>query len=160
MLAKSTLAGTPPRDFGLRSDCLSYLEVLAQSVSVIAPSTVPAAILGLIFATAGNGTWLSFVIGMLGLVFVSYNINQFSRRSASAGSLYNFIVEGLGPTTGVLGGWALLFGYMLTGMSTLCGFSVILSQFLGQVDLHPPPVLLYALGAGIAFLFAYRDVRL
>jgi amino acid transporter len=148
------------QNFGLRSECLSYLEVLAQSVSVIAPSTVPAAILGLIFASAGNGTWLSFLIGMLGLVLVSYNINQFSRRSASAGSLYTFIVKGLGPVTGVLGGWALLFGYMLTGMSTLCGFSVIASQFLGQYDLHPPVVLLYALGAGSAFIFAYKEAQL
>ena len=154
------LAAAPIRDFRLRSDCLSYVEVLAQSVSVIAPSTVPAAILGLIFASAGNGTWLSFLIGMLGLVLVSYNINQFSRRSASAGSLYSFIVKGLGPTTGVLGGWALLFGYMLTGMSTLCGFSVILSEFLGQFDVHPPMLLLYALGAGGALLFAYKEAQL
>jgi amino acid transporter len=95
--------------------------VLAQSVSVIAPSTVPAAILGLIFALAGNGTWLSFLIGMLGLVLVSYSINEFSRRSASAGSLYSFIVKGLGPATGVLGGWALLFGYMLTGCRRSAG---------------------------------------
>ena len=160
MTAKAGLAAAPVQDFRLRSECLSYLEVLAQSVSVIAPSTVPAAILGLIFASAGNGTWLSFLIGMLGLVLVSYNINQFSRRSASAGSLYSFIVKGLGPTTGVLGGWALLFGYMLTGMSTLCGFSVIASNFLGEFDLHPPVVLLYALGAGGAFLFAYKEAQL
>ena len=39
----------------LKRECLSYVEVLAQSVSVIAPSTVPTAILGLIFAVAGNG---------------------------------------------------------------------------------------------------------
>jgi amino acid transporter len=158
--AKARLAAAPVQGFRLRSDCLSYLEVLAQSVSVIAPSTVPAAILGLIFASAGNGTWLSFLIGMLGLVLVSYNINQFSRRSASAGSLYSFIVKGLGPTTGVLGGWALLFGYMLTGMSTLCGFSVISSELLGRFDVHPPVVLLYALGAGGAFLFAYKEAQL
>lgn len=145
---------------GLRSDCLSYVEVLAQSVSVIAPSTVPAAILGLIFASAGNGSWLSFLIGMLGLVLVSYNINQFARRSASAGSLYSYIVKGLGPTAGVLGGWALLFGYMLTGMSTLCGFSVISRELLAGVGVEPSIISLYAVGAGGAFLFAYRDAQL
>src|SRR6202050_4970467 len=110
---------------GLRPQCLSYMEVLAQSIAVIAPSTVPAAILGLIFASAGAGTWLSFMRGMVGLVFVSFNINQFARRSASPGSLYTYIVRGLGPTAGVLGGWALLFAYMLTGISTLCGFGLI-----------------------------------
>src|SRR4051812_20723172 len=108
----------------LRRSCLSYPEVLAQSVSVIAPSTVPAAILGLIFATAGNGAWLSFSLGMLGLVLVSLNVNQFTTRSASPGSLYSYIVQGLGPTSGILGGWALVFAYTLTGMSTLCGFAI------------------------------------
>jgi len=145
---------------GLRSDCLSYPEVLAQSVSVIAPSTVPAAILGLIFASSGNGTWLSFLIGMLGLVLVGLNINEFSRRSASAGSLYSFIVKGLGPTTGVLGGWALLFGYMLTGMSTLCGFSVIAGELLSQFGIYSSPIALYALGAGGALLFASKEAQL
>jgi amino acid transporter len=160
VIRKSDLAVTSAQDFGLRPNCLSYLEVLAQSVSVIAPSTVPAAILGLIFASAGNGTWLSFLIGMLGLVFVAYNVNQFSRRSASAGSLYSFIVKGLGPTTGMLGGWALLFGYMLTGMSTLCGFSVIASELLGQFGLHLHVVLLYAFCAACAFTLAYREAQL
>ncbi|HEY8006996.1 MAG TPA: hypothetical protein VIE66_09430 [Methylocella sp.] len=85
--------------------------------SVIAPSTVPAAILGLILAVAGNGTWLSFLLGMIELVLVSFNIKQFARRSASPGSLYTYIVRGLGPTAGVRSGWAPLFRYMLTGMT-------------------------------------------
>src|SRR5262245_1088556 len=80
----------------LKENCLSYAEVIAQSISVIAPSTVPAAVLGLIFASAGNGTWLSFFIAIIGLLFVCFNINQFARRSASPGSLYTYIVKGLG----------------------------------------------------------------
>jgi amino acid transporter len=144
----------------LRRECLSYMEVLAQSVAVIAPSTVPAAILGLIFAMAGNGTWLSFLLGMVGLVFVSSNINQFARRSASPGSLYAYIVRGLGPTAGVLGGWALLFGYMLTGISTLCGFGIIAAVLLGQIGIHPHMLTLFAFGTIAAFCIAYRDTQL
>ena len=144
----------------LRSQCLSYVEVLAQSVSVIAPSTVPAAVLGLIFASAGNGTWLSFVFGMSGLVLVSLNINQFARRSASAGSLYRFIVKGLGGTAGVIGGWALLFGYMLTGMSTLCGFVVTARGLLQAVGLPAPSFVLFAAATVACIYVASRDVKL
>jgi len=146
---------------GLRASCLSYTEVLAQSVSVIAPSTVPAAVLGLVFARAGNAMWLSFLLGTLGLILVSLNINQFARRSASPGSLYAYIVRGLGPTAGVLGGWALLFGYTLTGMSTLCGFALIsnvLLQHLLGVEL--PVVVLFAVGVIGAFYIAFRDIQL
>ncbi|MET0339464.1 MAG: APC family permease [Polyangiales bacterium] len=145
----------------LRESCLSYSEVLAQSVSVIAPSTVPAAVLGLIYARAGNATGLSFLIGMLGLVLVSLNINQFARRSASSGSLYSYIAQGLGPTTGVLGGWALLFAYTLTGMSTLCGFALISNALLMQwFGFALPVVALFAIGAVLAFYIAFRDIQL
>src|SRR6187399_1051840 len=101
----SPRAAAAPVTGRLRRACLSYAEVLAQSVSVIAPSTVPAAVLGLIYAKAGNATWVSLLLGMLGLVLVSCNINQFARRSASPGSLYSYIAQGLSPSAGVLGGW-------------------------------------------------------
>ena len=39
----------------------------------------------------------------------------------------------MGPTAGVMGGWALMFGYTLTGMSTLCGFAIIADLLLGQI---------------------------
>lgn len=145
---------------GLRAECLSYPEVLAQSVSVIAPSTVPAAVLGLIFATAGNGTWLAFLLGMLGLTLVSLNINQFARQSSSSGSLYRYIVTGLGPTVGLVGGCGLLFGYMVTGMSTLCGFAIAMDSLLASTGLHVPPVLLSTLAMLAVFAFAAGDIRL
>lgn len=97
---------------GLKPDCLSFGEVLAQSFAVIAPTTIPASNIGLIVALSGNGTWLSFLIGLMGLVFVSININQFASRSASAGSLYSYIVKGLGPTAGVICGWSLVLAYL------------------------------------------------
>jgi amino acid transporter len=145
----------------LHRSCISYSGVLAQSVSVIAPSTVPAAVLGLIFARAGNATWLSFLLGVLGLILVGLNINQFARRSASPGSLYSYIVRGLGPTAGVLGGWALLLGYTLTGMSTLCGFGLIANVLLRQLfGFEVPVIALFALGAAGAFYIAFRDIQL
>src|SRR6187399_596297 len=157
----SPRAAAAPVTGRLRRACLSYSEVLAQSVSVIAPSTVPAAVLGLVFARAGNATWLSFVLGTLGLLLVSLNINQFARRSASPGSLYSYIVQGLGPTAGVLGGWALLFGYTLTGMSTLCGFALVSNALLLQTCGFQLPVLaLFGVAALGAFTIAFRDIQL
>ncbi|MBB3102579.1 APC family permease [Azomonas macrocytogenes] len=149
----------PAANPGLKAQCLSYAEVLAQSVSVIAPSTVPAAILGLIFATSGNGAWLSFLLGMAGLVLVSININRFAQRSASAGSLYSYIVQGLGPTAGALGGWALLFGYVLTGMSTLCGFVIVAQNLLTALGLSIPVTILASAALVSAGWLAARDVQ-
>ncbi|GAB1544694.1 APC family permease [Scytonema sp. NUACC21] len=145
---------------GLKPNCLSFGEVLAQSFAVIAPTTVPASNLGLIVALSGNGTWLSFVIGLVGLIFVSININQFASRSASPGSLYSYIVKGLGPTAGVICGWSLVLAYLFTGMSTLCGFANFSSVLMAQVGIHPSSITLLALGAGIAWYAAYKDIQL
>ena len=157
----SSASSPPPPSSNLKNNVLSYPEVIAQSISVIAPSTVPAAILGLIFVTAGSGTWLSFLLATVGLLFVSFNINQFARLSASPGSLYTYIVKGLGPTAGVLSGWAPLLGYMVTGMSTLCGFAIFAQTLLDQVGAHLPILLLFALGVVVPFAVdAYQLWRL
>lgn len=145
---------------GLKPECLPYREVLAQSIAVIAPTTTPAANLALIFAASGNGTWLSFLIGMMGLVFVSVNINQFARRSASPGSLYSYIAKGLGPTAGVLCGWGLVLAYLFTGIATLCGFANFGAVLLGHIGIHPSPITMLAIGAGIAWYMAYKDISL
>jgi amino acid transporter len=145
---------------GLRPDCLSFGEVLAQSFAVIAPTTIPASNLGLIVALSGNGTWLSFVIGLAGLVLVSLNINQFASRSASPGSLYSYIVKGLGPMAGVICGWSLVLAYLFTGMSVLCGFANFSSLLMSHTGIHPSSITLLAIGAGIAWYTAYKDIQL
>ena len=145
---------------GLKPDCLSFGEVLAQSFAVIAPTTIPAFNIGLIVALSGNGTWLSFLIGLMGLIFVSININQFASRSASPGSLYSYIVKGLGPTAGVICGWSLVLAYLFTGMSVLCGFANFSASLIGQVGIHPSSLTLLALGAGISWYAAYKDIQL
>jgi amino acid transporter len=145
---------------GLKPNCLSFGEVLAQSFAVIAPTTIPASNIGLIVALAGNGTWLSFLIGLVGLVFVSININQFASRSASPGSFYSYIVKGLGPTAGVICGWSLVLAYLFTGMAVLCGFANFSSVFIGHLGIHPSSITLLAIGASIAWYAAYKDIQL
>ncbi len=160
MTSEIQLHQTERSTHGLKSDCLSFGEVLAQSFAVIAPTTIPASNLGLIVALAGNGAWLSFLIGLIGLVFVSININQFASRSASPGSLYSYIVKGLGPTAGVICGWSLVLAYLFTGMSVLCGFANFSAVFIGHLGIHPSSITLLAIGAGIAWYTAYRDIQL
>ncbi|GAA6616954.1 APC family permease [Scytonema sp. NUACC26] len=145
---------------GLKPSCLSFGEVLAQSFAVIAPTTIPASNIGLIVALSGKGAWLSFLIGLIGLVLVSININQFASRSASPGSLYSYIVKGLGPTAGVICGWSLVLAYLFTGMSVLCGFANFSGILIGHLGIHPSSITLLALGAGIAWYAAYKDIQL
>ena len=145
---------------GLRAACLPFGEVLAQSVANIAPTATPTINLALVYASAGNGSWLAYLIATVGLVFVSLNINQFARRSASPGSLYSYIAKGLGSTAGVLCGWALVLAYLLTAMAVICGFASYGDVLFGLVGLKLAPIFLFAICTGLAWYVAYRDIQL
>jgi amino acid transporter len=79
----------------LKKDTLSFSEVVAQSVANIAPSATPALIIPLVFASAGNGTWLAYAIATVAMLFMSAQINVFAKRSASPGALATFTTLGL-----------------------------------------------------------------
>ncbi len=145
---------------GLRQDCLSYTEVLAQSIGNIAPTMVSSVNIALIYSTAGNGTWLTFLIATVGLVFVSLCIKQFASRSASTGALYTYIAKGLGSTSGVISGWALVLAYVFTAMAMLGSFSLYMNLVLHEFSMQIFPIVLYAICAGLTWYYAYSDIQL
>lgn len=153
---------SPPgiKGYGLKSKCLSFPETLSQSVANISPTLTPVVIVPLVFASAGSGTWLSYLFATIGLILVGMNINQFARRSASPGSLYSYIGRGLGAPAGFLAGWCLLVAYLFTAMSVLAGAVNYASILLDMAGIHLWPSVLFAVGVLVAWYVAYRDVKL
>src|SRR5437773_5906850 len=84
----------------LKRGRLSMPEVLAQSVANMAPSAAMALLPLLVFISAGNGTWVSFVIAVVLMACVGYSASQFARRMNSAGSFYVWVTRGLGAGSG------------------------------------------------------------
>src|SRR5271155_3681861 len=125
-LVKSTLPkpeSPPPDSYGLKSASLSPLETLAQSVAVIAPTGAPVMTVPLVFALAGQGAAIAFLISTTGVLLVALNVNQFARISSSPGSLYTYITDHMHHRWGVLAGWALLIAYIGTAASVAAGVS-------------------------------------
>src|SRR5580698_7425195 len=89
----------------LKSGVLGFPALLAQSIALISPTMTAVLIVPLAFSDAGQGTWLAYAFGTVMLSFVVMNLNQFARRSASAGSMYSYIGRGMGPRGGVVSGW-------------------------------------------------------
>jgi amino acid transporter len=148
------------RASGLRADCLSFPETLAQSVGNIAPAAMPSVSVGLVYASSGNGTWLTFVIATIGLALVSFNINHFARRLALPGTLYGAIGKSLGPTAGIVSGWALIAAYLFTGMAVMSGFVIYANVVLREFGFQAPPILLYAICTLIVWFYAFTDIQL
>lgn len=162
-MASSPSATTTPTA-GLKRAYLSFWEVVAQSVANVAPTAAPALIVPFVFADAGNGSWLAFVIATIAMVLVALQVNQFARRSASPGALYIFVQQGMGASWGVLSGWALIIAYVFTGAAVLAG-----AANYGIVVVHALPkiagdsalsVFFLLLTAAVTGWIAYKDIKL
>ena len=156
-MATKTLA--PPAGPRLRPNCLSFSELLAQAVALISPTMTAALIVPVMFANAGNGSWLAYAFGTVMLLFVALNLNQFARRSTSSGSMYVYTSRGLGPTAGGIAGWCLIWAYLFISIAGLAGFTNFANVILGRFHAHAPPLLLFAVCAGIAWYVAYKDIQ-
>jgi amino acid transporter len=111
------------------------------------------------FALAGNGTWLAYVFGGTMLVFVALCINQFARRSSSAGSMYGYVADHLGLTLGAIGGWALLWAYGFVASAVLGAMALFVGLLLGGVGWHVPSIAIVIVLATGAWQAAYRGVQ-
>jgi amino acid transporter len=144
----------------LRAGCLNLWEVLAQSIAMLGPTMTPVLIVPLMYASAGNASWLAYAFGSLLLLAVAINIRVFATRSASAGSLYEYARRAFGARGALLCGWALLWAYALVGVAGLTGFSVFSIAILAAIHIAVPPIVPLCVCLGIAFACSYRDIRL
>ena len=148
-------------EYGLKSATLSRSETLAQSVALIAPTGAPVMTIPLVYALAGQGCAIAFVISTVTILLVALNVNQFARMSSSPGSLYTYIVDHVHPKVGVLAGWALLIAYAGTAAAISAGAAnyanVILHDRFGA---QAVPSLLIAAVIALACYLAYRDVQI
>lgn len=145
-------------DSGLRHNILSPLETISQSISAIAPTTSPALTVPLVFALAGNGTWLAYALACGATLLMALCIARFAQTSASPGSLYKYATDSLPPIGGRIAGWALLLAYAAAAVSVVGGFINYALVLVPAAHVIPAP-LLALIPICAATWFAYRDVQ-
>ncbi len=146
--------------YGLQRHVLGPLETLAQSISTMAPTASPALTVPLVFATAGNGTWLAYLLATVCTLLVALCIARFAQESASPGSLYTYTTSSLPPVLGSVAAWALLLAYVATGASVVGGFIHYANVVLGEsFHFSLPAIPLAVFAVLISIWIAYRDVK-
>jgi amino acid transporter len=136
------------------------METLAQSISTIAPTTSPTMTIPLVFALAGNGTWLAYAFATAAVLLIALTISRFARYTSCAGSLYTYATSSLPPVVSGIAGWALLLAYITTGAAVTGGFINYANVFLVQLSGHTAPAtLLTLICVGLSTAIAYRDVQ-
>jgi amino acid transporter len=119
-----------------------------------------ALIVPLMFSNSGNLGWFSFAMGMVMLLFVAFNLNQFAKRTTNSGSMYSYTCAGLGFGGGALCGWCLVWAYLFIGLAGTTGFTIFATKLLEMVHISMPPVILFAICLGTSFILAYKDIKI
>src|SRR5579862_7043111 len=146
----------------LKTNALNFWEVSAQAIALISPSMTAALIVPLMFGTAGTAGWLCYLFGTIMLLFVAFSLNQFTKRYTSAGSMYEYTVQGLGPKVGGVSGWSLIWAYLFIGIAGVSGFTHFATKLLNASGatgyLSHPTLTLFALCVVAAWFLAYKDI--
>ncbi len=157
----ATGSATTSRQARLRPHALGFPTLIAQSVAVISPTMTAVLIIATVFGNVGNGTWAAYAFGTVMLLLVVGGLNQFAKRSATAGSMYAYTNRGLGPVAGVMSGWALIWSYLFISVVGLAGFSIFAGQLVLQLGGgHISPFVYMTISGAACITIALKDIRL
>jgi amino acid transporter len=108
---------------------LTLIDVLAQSVGFMGPVFSSAFIIPLIIGVnvaargAGTSAPLAVVLAAVGVFALGWIVAQYAKRIHAAGSLYDYVSNGLGSVLGAASGWLYYGGTIIltTGLGVLLG---------------------------------------
>jgi len=91
---------------------LSLVDLLVYGLVFISP-IAPMAIFGPVFNASRGMVPITYVIGLVAMVFTAMSYREMSTAFPIAGSVYSYAGRGLHPSAGFLAGWAVLLDYLL-----------------------------------------------
>lgn len=148
---------------------LSLPDVVAQSVGFLGPVFSAAFLIplvaGIISATGKGGgvaSPISVIIAAVGVFALGWVVSRYARRIHAAGSLYDYVAEGLGRRAGVAAGWLYYGGILalVSGLVLLIG-GYLQSTIASEFKVTPLPSWAWSLLViGFLFCVAYFGVRI
>jgi amino acid transporter len=166
--AEQGRTGAAPGREQLGAGKLRLPDVVAQSVGFMGPVFSSAFVIPLVIgigsATGQGGglaSPLSVIIAAIGIFALGWVVSSYAKRIHAAGSLYDYVTDGLGERVGAVAGWVYYGGVMVLGASLtllIGGFvqSTIESEF-GATTI-PDWAWTLVLVAGLSLL-AYLGVQ-
>jgi amino acid transporter len=148
---------------------LSLVDVIAQSVGFMGPvfstAFIIPLIVGIISATgkgAGVAAPLSVLLAGIGVFALGWIVAQYAKRIHAAGSLYDYVSNGLGRTIGAATGWLYYGGTIVltTGLGVLIG-GYVHDTLQMEYNVEPLPIWAWnVVWALLLFGFLYFGVQL
>jgi amino acid transporter len=141
---------------------LSIVEAIGQSVCSLSPTFTPALAVAVVGGMAGSAAWLVYTLATISLVIVGINIGKLAKRIPAAGSFFLYISRTLGPSWGLLSGWAMLLAYLFTAVALTVAASIFFKDFFLAIGVKSmvPNFVIYTAISALIFVLAYRDVKM
>jgi amino acid transporter len=162
-MKKTTLGGK--RKLGL-------IDTIAQSVGLMGPvfsiAFLVPLVVGIISATgngAGNAAALAVLIALVGVLGLGWIVAEYTRKIQAAGSLYDYVTDGLGGRVGTAAGWLYYAGMIALGSAILPLIGGIIHDTLqGEFNRAPLPypvwdILLFLLVGSIIYFGVALSTR-
>jgi amino acid transporter len=159
MVATTDVAAHAPAQ--LKHGALNKIETLGQSIANIAPTMTPALNITVVAGLAGIGSWVSYLLATIGLIFVGASISSLAKRHPEAGSFFVYIGRSFGPVPGALAGWAMVLAYITTAVAVLMAEPLFVNNVLGVFHVtlgFGAQVVISIVVLGLVVLAAYRDI--
>jgi len=102
-------------DFGYKQELkrsLSLRDLLVYGMIFMVP-IAPFAIFGVVFNTSNGMVPLTYIIGLIAMLFTALSYREMSRAFPVAGSVYAYAGRGITSWVGFIAGWAILLDYLL-----------------------------------------------
>lgn len=102
-------------DFGYQQELrrsLSFTDLLVYGLIFMVP-IAPFGIFGSVYQSSGGMVALTYVIGMVAMMFTANSYAQMSQAFPMAGSVYTYAGRGFRPWVGFITGWVILLDYVL-----------------------------------------------
>ncbi|UQS86033.1 APC family permease (plasmid) [Nicoliella spurrieriana] len=144
----------------LKPNSLSFFEVIGESIANIAPTATPVMNIAVVFALAGNSTWIAYLFATVACILLAKQINVFAKRYATSGSIYTYVNKSIGRRAGFVAGSSIFFAYITTAVSMMGGFAIYLHNLLAYFNLSVPYYILAAIGIISVWFMAQRGVEL
>ena len=140
---------------------LSFIEVLALPVALMAPSAGMGLNTPFVAASAGAGVPFIFILSTLGIACVGAGFYRLSRRFNDAGSVYGLTKASVGPRYGFIAGWCLALVYVTFVGTLLAGFATFADLLVEDaIGVKLPWAVMFLLGGAGVWALALRKIEL
>jgi len=148
------VTGRLRRQLGLLGTVSVSVGVMAPTLAMSSTGVEPARLLG-------RAAPLAYVFAALGVGLVAYGFIRLAGAFASAGSVYAFAGEVLGPRAGFVCGWMLLGTYLVFPAVSISAVAIFGQVFLKSTGIAPGAAWLpiAVVGWAVIFFVASRQIR-